>query len=204
MFAQFHNSDENYIWWWIWHNNHCIFVSFPGKKKRIVLWQHQLIQWNFIITRTLGPWKLHCLSGFLLYQGKKLRNVKSWDQQDYLVMGFFFLSDPFITRFHCISELTFIFFYLIPNPCSSNEKQCVHFVGYANVDTHCILNSNAFFIFLLCSSNLAHIFFSLCSLHWNLNFQNHCNHHPFIFNLLHKRHNYFMECSFNYYSGTSL
>ena len=33
---------------------------------------------------------------------KKQRNIKSWDQQNYLVIrGFCYISDLFITRFHC-------------------------------------------------------------------------------------------------------
>ena len=35
---------------------------------------------------------------------KKQRNIKSWDQQNYLVIrGFCYISDLFITRFHCIA-----------------------------------------------------------------------------------------------------
>ena len=31
-----------------------------------------------------GPWNM-LLSGVPLYQGKKQRNIKSWDQQNYLL-----------------------------------------------------------------------------------------------------------------------
>ena len=43
----------------------------------------------------------------LLYQVSHIRverqrNIKSWDQQNYLVItGFCYISDLFITRFHC-------------------------------------------------------------------------------------------------------
>ena len=39
---------------------------------------------------------------------KKQRNIKSWDQQNYLVIrGFCYISDLFITRFHCITVSQF-------------------------------------------------------------------------------------------------
>ena len=42
------------------------------------------------------------LSSFSLFQGKKKRNIKSWDQQNYLVIReFCYISDLFIMRFHC-------------------------------------------------------------------------------------------------------
>ena len=47
------------------------------------------IQWNLIITRTLGPWKLPCYNSFLIISGsKKQRNIKSWDQQNKRVRYF--------------------------------------------------------------------------------------------------------------------
>ena len=57
--------------------------------------------WNLVITRT-------AMKITLLYQVshyirvKKQRNVKTWDQQNYLVIrGFCYISNLFITRFHC-------------------------------------------------------------------------------------------------------
>ena len=44
--------------------------------------QNTQIQWNLVITRSLGPWKLPCyiwfliISGFSLYQGKKTKKYK--------------------------------------------------------------------------------------------------------------------------------
>ena len=35
---------------------------------------------------------------------KKQRTIKSWDQQNYLVIRGFVISDLFITRFHCIKK----------------------------------------------------------------------------------------------------
>ena len=35
---------------------------------------------------------------------KKQRNIMTWDQQNYLVIRGFVISDLFITRFHCIWE----------------------------------------------------------------------------------------------------
>ena len=45
-----------------------------------------ILQWNLVITRTLGPWKLpsSCYNRFFLKKRRK-RNIKSWDQQNYLV-----------------------------------------------------------------------------------------------------------------------
>ena len=51
-----------------------------------------------LITRSLGPWNYLVISGFSLYQGK---SIKSWDQQNYLVIEDFVISDLVITRFHC-------------------------------------------------------------------------------------------------------
>ena len=49
--------------------------------------------------RSLGPWKLPCykIIGFSLYQGTKTKKyIKSWDQQNYLVIrGFCYISDLF-------------------------------------------------------------------------------------------------------------
>ena len=61
-----------------------------GTKKSCLLYQ---IQWNLVITRTLGPWKLPCYIRFLLISGwKNKRNTKSWDQQNYLVItGFCYI-----------------------------------------------------------------------------------------------------------------
>ena len=37
---------------------------------------------------------------------KKQRTIKTWDQQNYLVIrGFCYISDLFITRFHCTALL---------------------------------------------------------------------------------------------------
>ena len=35
---------------------------------------------------------------------EKQRNIKSWDQQNYLVIEGFVISDLFITRFYCIGK----------------------------------------------------------------------------------------------------
>ena len=48
----------------------------------------------------------------LLYQAshyirvQKQRNIKSWDQQNYLVIRGFCISDLFIMRFHCINKIS--------------------------------------------------------------------------------------------------
>ena len=45
------------------------------------------IQWNLVLTRTSGPWKLPCY-----IRVKKQRNIKNWDQQNYLVIrGFCYI-----------------------------------------------------------------------------------------------------------------
>ena len=51
-------------------------------------------QWNLVITRSLGPWKLPCYIRFLIISWGKNRNIKSWDQQNYLVIGGFCYIRP--------------------------------------------------------------------------------------------------------------
>ena len=56
--------------------------------------------------KELGPAKSPCYKRVSHYiRVKKQRNVKNWDQQNYLVIlrGFCYISDLFITRFHCNS-----------------------------------------------------------------------------------------------------
>ena len=66
------------------------------------------LQWNLVITRSLGPWKLPCYISFSLYQGKKTKKYK--DQQNYLVIrGFCYTFNLFITRFHCMYSIIFCF-----------------------------------------------------------------------------------------------
>ena len=49
------------------------------------------IQWNLVITMSLGPWKLSLLYSGFSYQGKK-KNIKRWDQQNYFVIrGFCYI-----------------------------------------------------------------------------------------------------------------
>ena len=55
-----------------------------------------------LYNEVLGTMKNYLvISGFSLYEGKKQRNIKSWDQQNDLVIRGFVISDLFITRFHC-------------------------------------------------------------------------------------------------------
>ena len=53
----------------------------------------QSIQWNLIITEVLGTMKNYLvISGFSLYQVKKTKKYKEWDQQNYLVIrGFCYI-----------------------------------------------------------------------------------------------------------------
>ena len=69
-------------------------LSLSSSENEGKLISQRLVQWNLIITRSLGPWKL----GTLLYQVshyirvEKQRNIKSWDQQNYLVIrGFCYI-----------------------------------------------------------------------------------------------------------------
>ena len=62
--------------------------------KEIPLYKlYSYVQWNLVITRSLGPWKLPCYIRFLIISGgKKQRNIKNWDQQNYLVIrGFCYI-----------------------------------------------------------------------------------------------------------------
>ena len=67
--------------------------THSGNCKYCIIKSSFSIQWNLVITRSLGPWTRHYLviSSFSLYQGKKQRNIKSWDQQIYLVIRVFFV-----------------------------------------------------------------------------------------------------------------
>ena len=52
-----------------------------------------ILQWNLIITRSLGPWKLPCYIRFLItcISGLK-KNTKGWDQQnDLVIRGFCYI-----------------------------------------------------------------------------------------------------------------
>ena len=55
------------------------------------------IEWNLVIMKPLGPWKSPCYIRFLVILGfKKRRNIKSWDQQNYLVIsGLCYISELF-------------------------------------------------------------------------------------------------------------
>ena len=51
-----------------------------------------VVQWNLFITRSLGPWKLPLYQVSHYIRVKKQRNIKSWDQQNYLVIrGFCYI-----------------------------------------------------------------------------------------------------------------
>ena len=50
-----------------------------------------IIQWNLVITRSLGPWKLPCYNQVSHYiRVKKQRNIKSWDQH-LVIKGFYYI-----------------------------------------------------------------------------------------------------------------
>ena len=53
------------------------------------------LQWNLVIRRSLGPWKLPCYIRFLI-SGQ--RNIKSWDQQNYLVIRGFCYIGPLYNK----------------------------------------------------------------------------------------------------------
>ena len=57
----------------------------------LVWWLKDIIQWNLVIMRSLGPWKLPCITVSHYIRVKKQRNIKSWDQQNYLVITGFCL-----------------------------------------------------------------------------------------------------------------
>ena len=88
-----HNTQDNQ---WIY----CFIVVLEDNHETnfhfIFVWtiEWNIIQWNLIITRTLGPWRLPTL----LYQVshyirvKRQRNIKYLDQQNYLVIrGFCYI-----------------------------------------------------------------------------------------------------------------
>ena len=75
-----------------------------GAKAGVIMVKHQechwvtdmsAIQWNLIITRSLGPWKLPCYIRFIIISGlKKQRNIKRWDPKNYLVIRGFCYIQP--------------------------------------------------------------------------------------------------------------
>ena len=104
------------------------------------------LQWNLLITGTLGPWKLP-----RYIRVKKLRNIKSWDQQNYFIIrGFCFIRAlykevPLYLSLTCPK-------YLIPNYAqgivifrrNSNMFTCKTFIvrtqsrftSSCNIDAH--------------------------------------------------------------------
>ena len=74
---------ENLVWKEFWDK---LFVLLEEKWLRRSANDMQ-VQWNLVITRSLGPYKLPCY-----IRVKKLRNIKIWDQQNYLVItGFCYI-----------------------------------------------------------------------------------------------------------------
>ena len=70
-------------------------MMYTEGQKKLKEWRTHWnpLQWNLFITRSLGPWKLPCYIRFLIIIGvKKQRNIKSWEQQNYLVIrGFCYI-----------------------------------------------------------------------------------------------------------------
>ena len=76
------------------NDNFCHKINtFCLKKWHLHKFLHTWVQWNLVITRTLGPWKLPCYNRFLIISWQKnQRNIKSWDQQNYVVIrGFCYI-----------------------------------------------------------------------------------------------------------------
>ena len=67
------------------------FVQGPPSSRREWV-KRNLVQWNLFITRSLGPWKLPSYQVSRYIRVKKLRNIKSWDQQnDLVIRGFCYI-----------------------------------------------------------------------------------------------------------------
>ena len=96
------------------------------------------IQWNLFITRSLGPWKLPNLviSGFLLYIRVKIqRNIKSWDQQnDLVIRGFCYIRPLY-------SEVPL--YLLIVSPGSTCPRILWIQQRYAAAASHSCVRSNS-------------------------------------------------------------
>ena len=80
----------------------------------------------------LGTMKINLLYQVSHYiRVKKQRNIKSWDQQNYLVIRGFVISDLFITRFHCI-VISWLYFLCrclcrcITFLCEHIMQMCIH------------------------------------------------------------------------------
>ena len=79
-----------------------------------------LVQWNLVITRSLGPWKLPCYIRFLIIRVKNIRNIKSWDQQNYLVIrGFCYIRPLYngVPLYYHFKLLCIIIYYSNPECC---------------------------------------------------------------------------------------
>ena len=62
---------------------HLLLFNYFVNEMHITRWRALGIEWNLVITRSLGPLKLPYNIRFSFYQGKK--PIKTWDQQNYLV-----------------------------------------------------------------------------------------------------------------------
>ena len=100
--------------------NKCLHYGYSESLKLIPVEKlelHLLNMYSIMVADTVEPLYNEVLGTMkitLLYQVshyirvKKERNIKSWDQQNYLVIrGFCYIRTSYITRFHCISALAF-------------------------------------------------------------------------------------------------
>ena len=77
---------------------HHTCLKSSGKVQLIVINNGMnILQWNLIIMRTLGPQKLPCYIRFLITSRHK--NIESWDQQNYLVIrGSCYICGPLYNK----------------------------------------------------------------------------------------------------------
>ena len=80
--------------------------------------QQDALQWNLIITRSLGPWKLPCYYQ-VSHQSKKQRNIKTWDQQNYLLIREFCYIRPFNNEVPLYWYSYLVLLQLYPGPAWS-------------------------------------------------------------------------------------
>ena len=93
-----------------------------------------VVQWNLVITRSLGPWKLPCYIRFLIISGSRnKRNIKSWDQQNYLVIRGFCYIRPLYKRGSTVLTIRYIVTY---------SKNRVYVISFCEVKSKLILNLN--------------------------------------------------------------
>ena len=97
----------------------CMFIPHITQHSMMNISSSFLIQWNLIYNEVFGTMKITLLYQVSHYiRVNKQRTIKSWDQQNYVVIRGFcytFVSDLFITSFPCRISCMWQCVYLVSN-----------------------------------------------------------------------------------------